>query len=98
MNFEVNSFEYNQRSILKSTRQKKLLSIRGSTKQVTFQFELPKITGEKLKIVILAQKTIYELTMGKAGKEQSISSDKQSGMTPFIYTPEEFSEDTATQN
>ena len=37
--------------------------------------------------------------MGRAPREtQSLISDKRSGMIPFIYTPEEFPEDAATQN
>jgi len=36
--------------------------------------------------------------MGKAQKEtRSLPSDKRSGTTPFIYTPEEVPEDAATQ-
>ena len=87
MNFKVNSFEYNQQSILKSTRQKNWLSIPGSTKQVTFQFEIPKITNKKVKVVTPARDTIFELTNAKTGKGRSLSGNKRSGMTPFIYTP-----------
>ena len=36
--------------------------------------------------------------MAKTGKERSLPGDKRNGMTPFIYTPAEFLEDTATQN
>ena len=37
--------------------------------------------------------------MRRAQKEMhSLSSKKRSGMTPFIYTPEKFAEDAATQN
>ena len=86
----MNLFEYNQRSILKSTRQKNWLSNPSSTKQVTFQFETPN------KVRNLSKK---RTTIGRAErKEQSFTGNKRSDMTPFIYTPEEFSEDTATQN
>ena len=55
MNFEVNSSEYTQRSVLKSKRQKNWLSTPGSTKRVTFQFEIPKITGKKQTVVTMVK-------------------------------------------
>ena len=33
-----------------------------------------------------------------ANKRNGLPGNKRSGMTPFIYTPEEFPGDTATQN
>ena len=68
---KVNSFEYTQRSVLKSTRQKNWSSIPGSTKRVTFQFEMLKITGKKVKVVIPALKRTFELTMVKAANERN---------------------------
>jgi len=47
MNCEVNSFEYKQWLILKVIRQKNWLLYPSSSNQVTFQFEIPKTTGEK---------------------------------------------------
>ena len=96
MNFEVNSSEYTQWSILKSTRQKNWLLTPSSTKRVTFQFEIQKITGEKRIVVIPVRKTRFELTIVKAAnKHKGLPSNKQSGISSFIYTPEEFPEDTA---
>ena len=91
MNCEVNSFEYNELSILRSTRQKNWLSIPSSTNQVIFQFKISKITGEKQLVVVNGS------TMGKSLEQQSFSSERSSGMISFVYTPEEFSEDVTTQ-
>ena len=87
MNFEVNSSKYIQCSIFKSKSQKNWQSTPGSTKQFTFQFNVQK----KPKV----RKPRDELTMVKADK---LASNKWSGISPFLYTPEEFPEDTATQN
>ena len=54
---EVSKPDYSQRSILKSTRQKNWLSIPGEKQRVTFQFEIPKITGSKLKVLLPARET-----------------------------------------
>ena len=75
--------EYKQRSILKSTRQKNWL-LNPSTR-VTFQFQIPKLNGEKRTVV----------TMAKIDK---IDSNKRSGISLFLYTPEVFPDDIATQN
>ena len=94
MNCKVNSFEYNQRSILKSIRQKNWLSIPSSTKQVTFQSTIPNDVRNLSK-----KENKKESTMGRAQKEtRGLPSDKRCGMTLFIYTPEKFPEDAATQN
>ena len=94
---EARKSEYTQRSILKSTRQKNWLSIPGSNKHVTFQFEIPKATGEKQLVVIPVWKK-NQSTMGKPQKEsQSLPSNKRSDTTPFIYTPEEFPNDAAKE-
>ena len=87
---------YNQRSILKSTRLKNWLLYPSSSNKVTFQFELPKITGEKRLVVLPAGEKKYKLTMAK-GERNGLLGNKQSGMSPFIYTPEEFPKDAATQ-
>ena len=91
-----NEQSYNQRSILKPTRLKNWLSYPSSSNKVTFQFELPKITGEEGLVVLPAGKTEYELTMAK-GERNSLPGDKRSGMTPFLYTTEEFPDDAASQ-
>jgi len=44
-------------------------------------------------VVILVRKKEHESTMVKI----DLTSEKRSGMTPFIYAPEEFPEDAATQ-
>ena len=75
--------EYNQGSILKSTRQKNWLLY--PSKRVTFQFEIPNLNSEK--------RTVE--TMVKINK---LDSNKQSGILPFLYTPEVFPDDVATQN
>ena len=87
MNFEVNSSEYTQRSILKSKRQKNCLSTPGSTKRFTFHFRKRKPPQ--------VRKPKDELTMVKSDK---LASNKRIGISTLLYTPEEFPEDTATQN
>ena len=76
---------YSQRSILKSTRHKNWLSNPISTKQVTFQF-VPNVVRSLTK---------KRTTMVKSNK---LDSNKRSGIAPFLYTPEVFLEDMATQN
>ena len=89
---------YLNRSILKSTRHKNWLSVPGE-KRVTFQFEIPKITGNKLRVLIPAQETTFELTMVKAANERNgLPGNKRSGISPFIYSPETFPEDHPTQS
>ena len=78
--FEVNLFEYNQWSILKSTRQKNWLLNPSSAKEVTLQFT-PNVVRNLTK---------KGTTMAKTGKKQSFSGVTRSGITPFIYTPENF--------
>ena len=96
---EVSKPDYSQRSILKSTRQKNWLSIPGEKRRVTFQFEIPKITGSKLKVLLPARETTFELTMVKANNERNgLPSNKRSGISPFIYSPETFPEDHPTQS
>ena len=73
--------QYNQLSILKSTRQKNWLSSPG--KQVTFHRDIHKSEKQK------------EVTMVKIDK---LDSNKRSGILPFLYTPEVFSDNVATQN
>ena len=77
--------ESGQRSILKSTRQKNWLAHPGG-KRVTFQSLIPK---KEIKVEEIA------VTMGKSDK---LDSNKRSGISPFLYTPEVFLDDTATQN
>ena len=55
------------------------------SKRVTFQFQIPKLNGEKRTVV----------TMVKINK---LDSNKRSGISPFLYTPEVFPDETATQN
>ena len=81
------------RSTLKSTRHKNWLSI-PREKRVTFQFEIPKITGNKLRVVIPAQETTFELTMVKGDK---LEKAQRSGLSPFLYQPETFPDDHPTQ-
>ena len=92
MNYKVNSFEYNQRLILKSTRKKNWIPI-SSSNQVTFQFKIPKIIDKKQLVVIQKDKS----TMGKSKDQlRFLPSNKRSGMSSFIYAPEEFPEDAST--
>ena len=86
MNFEANSSKYTQHSSLKSKRQKHWLSTPGSTKRVTFQKALK--TPSKLGFN-------SSLTMAKTDK---LDSNKRSRIASFLYTPEVFPDDVATQN
>ena len=82
--------EYKRRSIIKSTRHKnwltnpslETLSLNPPNKQVTFH--ITKRNGEK-----------REVTMVKTDKLDRI---KRSGIAPFLYTPEAWPIDAATQN
>ena len=74
--------KYKQRLIIKSTRQKHWLL--NPSKRVTFQFQIPKLNGEKRTV-----------TMVKIDK---LDSNKRSGILPFLYTPKAFPDDVATQN
>ena len=80
---------YKQRSIIKSRRHKNWLLdpsleklLLNPSKQVTFQITKP--NGEK-----------REVTMVKTDK---LDSTKRSGISPFLYVPEVWPDDAATQN
>ena len=85
MGYYQTELKVNQRLILKSTRQKNWLSIPGK-KCVTFH---KSVISKKIK----AEKR--EVTMVKSDKLDKV---KRSGISPFLYTPEEFPEDQLTQN
>ena len=62
-----------------------LIWLLNSSKRVTFQFQIPKLNGEKRTVV----------TMVKIDK---LEKNNKSGILPFLYTPEVFPDDVATQN
>ena len=83
------SKQHKQRSIIKSTRHKKWLL--DPSKEVTFQ-----LTYNDLRNEAKVRKTETEIRRVAMVKDDNKS--KRSGVTPFLYKPEPWPEDAATQN
>ena len=86
------SKQHKQRSIIKSTRHKKWLL--DPSKRVTFQLTYNNLRNEAKTFKSETEKR--KVAMVKIDKLDHRS--KRSGVTPFLYKPELWPEDAATQN